>query len=334
MRRNIQIVFDEKVWIYLTVSMVAAILIMAIPAIRHSKVSIVNLKQIEAKKKRPLLYISSSLFIVGAGLLYLRLQPYLIKLIYMVGQRFWRPAGYASFLEIIKNGRKQQFIMLFLIITIALGTYHATVARTILQNAKENLEYVDAADVIIKEVWRDNSQMLENAADYDEPVKFRYYVPDYEKYSQLKGVKSYTKVVNIDNCAVYGSKMQEDMDVQLMGIHTREFGENTFLKSALLDDYYYNYLNQLAAEPSGVIVSESFRTQLGYNVGDTLAYTYVVSREWGLSFTIMGKILGFVEYWPGYVPTVFCFGIGDGRVPVGADCHCVQIECDESIEVG
>ncbi len=341
LRRNMIIDFDETVWAYLIAAALVTIMIMAIPAIRHSKVTIVNLKQKKAKKSRPLwdklfldiiclgvsmygyysfsnsdeavkqsvmaeqsldplLYISSSLFIVGAGLLYLRIQPHLIKLIYIIGQRFWRPASYASFLEIIKNGRKQQFIMLFLILTIALGTYHATVARTILQNAEANTEYLGGADIVIKEVWRDNSTSL---SDGDAEV-FRYTVPDYDKFSEIEGVKSYTRVLNSE-CTVRNignSAEGSKIDAQFMAVTTEEFGVNTWIKRGLLEDHYYNYLNKLAVEPKGVIVSKSFQTQLGYNVGDYLRYSYEVGG--GASFDITGTIVGFVEYWPGYVPTV------------------------------
>lgn len=187
LRRNLEIYFDVKTWIYLAAAVLSTICIMTFPAIRHSKVSIVKLKQARAVKKRswwercfldliclgiglygyynysanrsmllqnvlmgrsmdPLLYVCSSLFIVGAGLLFLRLQPLLVRIIYAAGEKRLRPAAHASFLEILKNGRKQHFIMLLLILTIALGVFHATVARTILQNALENTEYLDGAE--------------------------------------------------------------------------------------------------------------------------------------------------------------------------------------------
>lgn len=50
--------------------------------------------------------------------------------------------------------------MLFLILTVSLGMFHATVARTILQNAEENQEYLDGADVMLQEVWKDNRAFL------------------------------------------------------------------------------------------------------------------------------------------------------------------------------
>ena len=197
-RRELVIEITCDVLLYALVAIGVSILIMTIPACKHSKLTIVRLKQNKVLQKRswwevcfldficlgislygyynykqneitlvqsvlkgdsldPLLYISSSLFIVGLGLLFLRIQPFIIKGIYILGKNLWRPASYTSFIENIKNGKKQQFIMIFMILTISLGMFHATVARTILRNAEDNAEYIDGADFIVKEVWGDNS---------------------------------------------------------------------------------------------------------------------------------------------------------------------------------
>ena len=338
LRRDMIIRFDSEVYMYLIVAALLTVLIMTLPAIKHSKITIVNLKQKKAAKSRswwerffidficlgiglygyysfsksselivenvlaeqsldPLLYISSSLFIVGTGLVFIRLQPWLVKLLYFIGQRFWGPASYASFQESIKNGRKQQFIMLFLILTIALGTFHATVARTILQNAEENTMYLDGTDIVLKEKWRDNASLMEG----DDTVEFQYYEPDIGKYETLEAVESYTKVVksSVSNIGV------NRINANMMAIHTKEFGEITWVDSELLEEHYYNYLNALAVEPNGVLVSRSFQTQQGYEIGHAINYTYTESSSDGShdeNYVLTGKIVGFIDYWPGFNP--------------------------------
>jgi len=338
LRRDMIIRFDREVYMYLIAAAVVTILIMTLPAVKHSKITIVNLKQKKAAKSRswwekffidficfgiglygyysfsrsneqivenvmaeqsldPLLYISSSLFIVGTGLLFIRLQPWLVKLLYFIGQRFWGPASYASFQESIKNGRKQQFIMLFLILTIALGTFHATVARTILQNAEENTLYMDGTDIVIKEKWRDNASLM----DGDDTVKFQYYEPDVGKYETLEAADSYTKVVNSRVSNVGANKIMANM----MAIHTKEFGEITWVNGKFLEDHYYNYLNALAVEPNGILVSRTFQTQQGYEIGQFMNYTYTEISNDGShkeNYTLSGKIVGFIDYWPGFRP--------------------------------
>lgn len=334
--RVLELTFSTEVWIYAAAAMGVTLLIMTLPAIRHSRVTIVHLKQQKALRKKswwekifldvillgvslygyysfhknsaqlgesvlqgesldPLLYVSSSLFIVGVGLLFLRLQPYLVGLIYMLGRKFWKPASYASFMENAKNGRKQQFIMLFLIITISLGMYHATVARTILQNAYSNADYMNGADIIVQEVWR-------VVLDRNGSSTGEYEEPDYTKYASMDFAKGYTKVY-LSSDGFLQDKNGERQKLTVMGIHTREFGEITWVDQELNGRHYYEYLNDLAPDINGVLVSENCRAKLGYEIGDRISYQPESSGS-KAGTTTTAKIVGFFSYWPGYAPTV------------------------------
>lgn len=335
MHRTLYVEYTNEVLYFSLAAMLGCILMITLPAIKHSRVTIVHLKQQKAEQKwswwekcfldvillaislygyytsthaqdiieqnvmqgatmEPLLYISSSLFILGMGLLMLRLQPLLIRFLYLAGKRFWRPAAYISFMENRKNGRKQQFIMLFMILSIALGMFYSVVARTILQNARENVSYLDGADLIVSEVWRDNSSMLIDG----EATTLIYYEPDYGKYDSLQGANLHTRVI-LDNratAATIGGNGQERR-ILLMGIHTKEFGEITDMPSMLLEKHYYEYLNELAVNPEGILVSAAFRDNLGYQTGDYISY-YSKDRKY-----MRGQIIDFVEYWPGFTPS-------------------------------
>ncbi len=340
---DLNVSFTQETAYYALAAGAASVLVMTVPALKHSRLTIVKLKQQKASKKRPLweklfldviclgvamygfysyskneallavnvlkgealdplLYLSSSLFIVGMGLLFLRLQPYIIRLIYLLGKPFWGPASYASFMENIKNGSKQQFIMLFMIMTVSLGMFHATVARTILQNAQDNVAYLEGADVIIKEVWEDNSAFSSGGAG----LEFQYYEPDYSKYAGLDIAENYTRVI-FDEKAYLKSGKNAQQTVTLMGIHTKEFGENTYIEDGLQEKPYYQYLNDLAVESKGALVSRNFETKLGYKVGDTITFY----NERDLDAT--AKIVGFFDYWPGYEPVITSLN-GDGSV--------------------
>ena len=338
-RRQLNIKIDSNVWTYAMVAMAGCILIMTVPALKHSRLTIVKLKQSNALRKRswwekifldvillgisiygyysfsknqgslattvmegqtldPLLYLSSSLFIVGAGLFFLRLQPIVIHLIYLIGRRFWKPASYASFMENVKNGRKQQFIMLFMILTISLGMYHAVVARTILQNAKDNAQYLQPADIVIKEMWDQMPVSSDNMTDAATPT---YIEPDYSRYASVAGVKAYTKVY-VDDRSLIKTVDKTQSTCTLMGIHTKEFGMVTQIDPDLLPKGYHEYLNELAEQPDGVLLSANFRDNFGFKIGDSVEYkdrrgTYMSS-----------KIVDFFEYWPGYEPTSVTVG--------------------------
>ncbi|MCR5279834.1 MAG: ABC transporter permease [Lachnospiraceae bacterium] len=307
-----------------------AIMCLTIPAIKHSKVSIVNLKQQNAIAKKPLweklyldviliavagygyysfshtnatdmaenvlnsksldplLYLSSSILIIGLGLLFLRLKTLLLKGIFNIGKKRWSPANFVSFTENVKNGRKQHLIMLFLIMTVSLGMYHSTVAGTIVENALKNTDYIDGTDVIIKEVWTE-------IRDRDGKSLGKFYEPDSTKYVSAPFVNKFTKVIYDDKGSVGAGK--NSTNITLMGVHTREFGEITWVDRELNEEHYYNYLNKLAETPSGILVSSNFRDELGYKIGDSLDI-----RNFG-NKSASGKILDFFDYWPGYAPT-------------------------------
>lgn len=352
-RRELIIRYSGEAYLYLAAAVAGCVLVMTIPAVRHSRITIVNLKQKKAVRKRsfwekifldliflaialygyysysanstvvaeralkgeamdPLLYISSSLFILGTGMFMLRLQRLLVSGIYQAGKRWWGPASYASFMETIKNGRKQQFIMLFMILTVSLGMFHATVARTILQNARENEEYMDGADLIVQEVWKDNSGFNALGASGGESVAFKYYEPDFGKYASMSGAAGYTRVL-VDNQANIRRTSKEMYVATVMGIHTREFGENTNLSDSLLEAPYYQYLNDLAVQPNGVLVSSNLRADLGYEVGDSIDF---INKDGNAA---SGKIIAFIDYWPGYRPTTMTLN-ADGGVMTVNNC--------------
>jgi len=328
---SLDVAFTPKAAFYAGGAMLLALFSLTLPAIKHSKVSIVNLKQQKAIKKKnlweklfldviligislygyysfhknmgdlssavlqgdsldPLLYISSSLFILGLGLLFLRLHPYFVQLIYNIGKKFWKSASYISFQENIRNGRKQQLIMLFLIMTVSLGIYHATVARTILANAVENTEYLNGTDIVIKEFWPANNNP-ENQSGIS------YVEPDYTKYMTMDFAKASTKVYYADAGYISTNKSDRQL-VTVLGIHTKEFGSMTQMPEEIMKKGYYEYLNELAVVPDGVLVSSNFSSIYGYEIGDLITYR----NPGGMDAT--GKIIDFVDYWPGYAPTV------------------------------
>lgn len=328
-RRSLHIQFNSKVFIFAAAAALISIVMTVIPALKQSGISIVKQKQSKARSKKPLwqklyldviifgvsiygyysfnanmvkletdvlsgksldplLFLSSSLFILGLSLLCLRIQPLLVKLIYSIGKKKWQPAGYASFLQIIRTGRKQYFIMTFLMLTMALGIFNTTVARSILSNAKHNMEYLNGADLVIQETWKNN----EAARRINPSLPLIFYEPDYGKYGEIKGVNAMTKVYVNDKATFAGNNK-----ATVLGIHTKTFGETVELEEGLLEEHLNSYLNKLAVDANGVLLSANFREKLGYKEGDKFLYN---DKDGG---TISAVVCGFVDYFPGYMKT-------------------------------
>ena len=241
----------------------------------------------------PMLFIASSLFMIGAGLFALRILPMITFVLYRLFKKLWNPALYAAFLQVIRTRYRQSFIMVFLIMTIALGVFNAQAARTINTNKEENIRYSVGADIVLLESWKSESPVA--AAESNTLVQPIYTEPDFTKYEVLEGVESAAQVLNETGCSVKTDD-GELTGVRVMGINTKDFGETAWFKDGLLKSHFYDYLNAMATNSRAVLVSRNFETDYGMKLGDSIYYTNKYDNN------TRGIIYGFVDYWPGYSP--------------------------------
>ena len=251
-------------------------------------------QMLEGDSLDPFLFVCSSLFIISASLVALRIQPLLIRIVYLLGRKRWKPSFFASFLQILRTKGKQSFMMVFLMLTVALGIFNATVARTILSNSESNIRYDTGATLVLQEQWEDNSVFVTNNPD----LELTYTEPDFSVYESMKGVKHATKVYKEEEITTsLGNKMGEnEMKTSLMAIDTKRFGETVSdFDSSLLPTHLNNYLNAMATNANAVLLSSNFHSKMGVKLGDKITYTNEDKKD------LTGVVYGFVDYFPSYV---------------------------------
>jgi putative ABC transport system permease protein len=242
----------------------------------------------------PLIFLSSSLFIIGLGLICLRLFPIVVRCIFFLGRRFWSPSLYASLLKVIRSAGDEQFIMIFLVLTLAIGIFDAKAARTINLNNDHKIMYQAGADLIFTERWRNNQVPLPDPS----PQQIVYYEPDLQRFMALPEVDSLTKVLDL-TIQVQRNRMPQD-NVRMMSIETHTFGPTVWYRDDLLPVHMNHFLNALASRHDAVLLSDNFRTRLDYEIGDAITYSFTDQN--GNVHTARGVIHGFVSHWPGYTP--------------------------------
>lgn len=249
---------------------------------------------IQGELPDPLLLLCSSLFIIGAGLLAIRIIPALITIVYHLFKRFWSPALYASFLKVLRQRNNQDFIMIFLVMTIALGVFNAQTASTINDGGEKNIRYLTGADIVLREAWSSNSDQVQQ----DPSLDLIYYEPDFGVYETMEGVEHAARVYRNEkiNASVPGGQVN---NILLFAIDTDDFGHTAWFDESLLPEHWYNYLNAMAYNARAVLVSSNFRDEYGYEVGDVINYTNTAKDS------CRGIIHGFVDYWPGFQPHVY-----------------------------
>ncbi|UVI31919.1 ABC transporter permease [Paenibacillus spongiae] len=255
----------------------------------------------------PLLFFLPAIFSLGCGLFALRIYPWLIRLVYWIGRRWWSPALYSSLLQISRSSTQYLTIKVFLIMTVATGLFSANAARTINGNMEDKILYTTGADMTLSVLWENDApppQMgggnmnagppAESAEEPIVPKRVSYTEPPFITMTELAGVEAAARVFIKDNVAV--NTDGGTGAATLFGIDTYDFGHVAWMRSGLLDYHINDYLNLIASDPKAVLISRSLSNSLGVKPGDRIGAKWSGLDEAGFI------VYGIIDYWPGWSP--------------------------------
>ncbi|MBR5712616.1 MAG: hypothetical protein IKX54_03380 [Lachnospiraceae bacterium] len=247
----------------------------------------------------PMLFFSASLFILSCAIVFLRVIPMLSSLIFKIGRKKWKPASYASFLQITRDIHKQSFITVFLVLTIALGIFNANIARTVNQNEEERISYNDGADLVVQENWQNNISSVRSGY----ATKLKYNEGDYTRFERLADenpdkISAITRVIHDTDAQVINGGNTIN-DINLLAVNTYEFGHAAWMPQGVGSHHWYEDLNALAKNPEGALISRNLAEKCGLAVGDSVTAERFDEMKQSMgrkSFTVVAII----DYWPGY----------------------------------
>lgn len=246
----------------------------------------------------PLQFIMPALFVMGGGLLILRLYPWILKLVYWTGRKWWPPSAYATLIQVSRSSSQYQFLMIFLIMTIATGVFSASAARTINSNTEDRIRYGNGAEIVLSSLWRNDAPPpplpgpgQKGSTAPATPV--HYLEPAYEPYLQLPGVEYAAKVFKKE---VSFGVNEGNGTATLIGIDTDDFGETTWFRDNLLDYHINDYLNLIAGDSQAVLISRTLANQKKVKPGDTIwiGWSDVPQQPF--------KVYAIIDYFPTFNP--------------------------------
>jgi putative ABC transport system permease protein len=225
----------------------------------------------------PLIFLISTFFLMGVAMLFARLYPYIIRVLFHLGNSFWPPAIYAS-LSAARSRPRSRYIMLFIIVTISAGLYSAAAARTINQNYADRALYDIGADLVIQENWPyvdPNPQYVAdgrpNAGAYIIPPieVVTYSEPPYEIFSEPAGVALTTKVYRNTKATV--NVITETIhDVEVMAIYPDEFAQVSWWRGDMYSYHLNHLMNAMSVNPNVVLLSRDLMERLALSHGDEI----------------------------------------------------------------
>jgi putative ABC transport system permease protein len=234
----------------------------------------------------PVLYFIIIALTLSGGLIFLRIYPYLVRLLLRIGQKLWSAPIYASMINVGRTREKNQVLMLFLILTISIGIFNMKAATTINTQMETKLHYLNGTDIRLKPNWEPT------------PSGIGFQEPSIEPYRNLENIESVTKVFTTRSCIIDHFYQKSSKPTYLMGIVTNEFGKTAWFNPSFMNIHWYSYLNILSKDPRALILSRSLEKRYSLKIGDTLRFKW----KDGDGLFVEGYIYGFVDYWPTYYP--------------------------------
>lgn len=259
-----------------------------------------------------LLFLASTIFLLGSGLLFLRLYPILLRILYRIGRGLWGPALYASFHQLLHAGNPVRFLMLFLILALSVGLFSANAARTLNGNREDNIRCRVGADIRLQERWTpydangdpiygiDGSGLGGGGSGFSgtsvpSDGDIRYVEPDFDRFWSLEGVDHAARVFRAGRVSVSSGSLKAQSG--LMAVDPRDFAQVAWTAPGLNPHSLTAYMNILIRRPDALLLSTDLRDTLGLSVGDPV--------EIAIGAVLLdGVAAAFVDTWPGYRPVL------------------------------
>lgn len=244
----------------------------------------------------PLLFLAPALFILAVALVAVRLFPLIALVLSLLWARLGGISMLLAFYNLARTGRVYTSLLLLLILTTSLGTFTASMARTLDANLVARIFYEVGADVTLTEGAALRILPSEDGKPVEEgEEEFVWINMPVDEHRQAPGVRAATRIGDFPVSTRVGSRL---VNGRLFGIDRSQFPEVAYFRPDFAADSLGKLMNALAVEYSGVIVSQSMMDALGLQVGDTIALSGLVpTSNATFDFQIVGAM--------GLFPTVY-----------------------------
>ncbi|MDU5143182.1 MAG: ABC transporter permease [Paenibacillus dendritiformis] len=272
---------------------------------------------------QPFLFFIPALAIFACGLFFLRLFPLLLRLFQWLGGKLLPVPLYLTLTQLSRSAKSYYPLMILLILTLGLGVYNASAARTIDTNSTERTLYQYGADAIIETVWE--STLVVDRKDQggnkggnnggnnggggaggpgspggpggQQPPKGKQILnePPFEVFRKLPGVEAAARVMQAKgNVVVSGRSIGQGM---VVGIDNDEFAKVAWFRNDLFPQHPFKYLDALGKYYEGAAVI----------IPTNIAKTYELKPGDVISISLQDQMVEFVvaailPYWPSQYP--------------------------------
>ena len=239
----------------------------------------------------PALFVIPALFLVAMALIALRIYPWLMKLLAWITDRWAGVATSLTTLHLERNPGQYSPLILLIILTVSMGIYGASTARTLDKNYADQIQYKYGSDVVLREQWAlpgGGSMGPGGSMGYggsESEAEVTIYEPPFYIHKELPGVEAAARVqrleVNVRSAGQFRGR------ASLMAIDPVDFADVAWTRRDLNQYHINDYLNLLIGHYEGVLASRELAEKYRLRVGDWI--TVAVGGQ-DIDFYVVGVI--------------------------------------------
>lgn len=252
----------------------------------------------------PLLFFVPAIFLFACGLLFIRLFPWVLKLIFLGTKRFKNIPTYLTMTQLSRSAKQYHPVMLLLTLTLGLGVYSASTARTIDLNSTESSLYQYGTDVMMQAQWASqiDPEALKKAYENSQgqppdlsKLPLQYLEPPFEVFRNLKGADGVARVLQQKVNISVGNKGLGQGN--MMAIDNADFAKVAYFKRDLYPKniHPFTYLSYLGQHEAAMLVSQKFLEKNDIEPGTIVTLTI---KQKSVDFYVYAG----VPYWPTMYP--------------------------------
>ncbi|MBM7565750.1 putative ABC transport system permease protein [Paenibacillus sacheonensis] len=280
---------------------------------------------------QPFLFFVPALAIFAMGLFFLRVFPWLLKLFNWLGRKLLPVPLYLTLTQLSRSSKGYYPLMILLILTLGLGVYNASAARTIDLNSTERTLYKYGTDVVVQTVWEGKTEVVQTGGGSNGgegsggsgsggsgggngsggggggqggsgggsgggsvvPSRVNYSEPPFEIFRKLDGVEAAARVLQTKaNIVVSGRSIGQGT---VMGIDNVDFSKVAWFRNDLYNVHPFNYLKYLGYYEQAAIIPSNVAEKYQLKLGDRINAGF---QDGVIEFAVVG----IVPYWPAQYP--------------------------------
>jgi putative ABC transport system permease protein len=235
----------------------------------------------------PLLIVVPALFILTAALVTMRLFSLAMRLLDVLANRTPWLTIHLALRQLGRQSHEYISPLLLVIIALSMGIYTLSMAASLDQWLVDRMYYRVGADMTFTPSPNIEGQTYPDGN----------WVPAPQEFTKVEGVQNATRVGTYYASIPLGRR--DELTLQFMAIDPADFPSVTWWRSDLAEEPLGSLMNRLAQTPDGILVSQSFLSSYGLQLGDQLSMQVSAGDYFksGSTFIIVGTYA--------YFPTIF-----------------------------